>query len=133
MGAYTFDTVAWGTSAQQAFQAARDNALWEHGHGGYTGTIAEKSGFVIARGKPADMSVRDYVDRLMGMDYGADEKLHVMAWEAGGAVDKGLATSLEADDHRIYEDKWGPALCLPTGKTDPERGQQFLFCGYASS
>lgn len=46
MGASTFYTRASGKTAKEAFQAARDNAFWERGHGGYTGTIAEKTSFV---------------------------------------------------------------------------------------
>lgn len=47
MGADPFFTVAFGKDAREAFLAAREYALWESGHGGYTGTIAEKPGFVL--------------------------------------------------------------------------------------
>lgn len=46
MGATDFYTRASGASAQEAFRAAREEAQHEHGHGGYSGTIAEKSEFV---------------------------------------------------------------------------------------
>jgi ATP-dependent exoDNAse (exonuclease V) alpha subunit len=36
-------------------------ALWEHGHGGYTGTIAQKDGFVMAQGKPEGMRYLEYI------------------------------------------------------------------------
>ena len=45
MGAASFDTAAFGKTPQAAFNAAQDNARYERGHGGYTGTIAEKYGF----------------------------------------------------------------------------------------
>src|SRR5437867_618522 len=41
-----FYTKAKGKSAQDAFEAAREEAQWGHGHSGRTGTIAEKSSFV---------------------------------------------------------------------------------------
>ena len=46
MGAAAFITEARGRNAQEAFHSAVERALYEHGHGGYTGTIAEKTGFV---------------------------------------------------------------------------------------
>jgi hypothetical protein len=49
MGASTFITTAKGTTAQEAFDAAREEARYEHGHGGYTGTIAEKRTYVMTR------------------------------------------------------------------------------------
>lgn len=46
MGATTFFTRAIGPTPREAFRAAVDNALYEHGRG-YTGTIAEKDSFVM--------------------------------------------------------------------------------------
>lgn len=47
MGASPFITKAHGTTAKDAFSHAVDAALREYGHGGYTGTIAEKESFTI--------------------------------------------------------------------------------------
>ena len=47
MGACDFHVTAKGKTAREAFNAARDHALYESGHGGYSGTIAEKHGFVM--------------------------------------------------------------------------------------
>lgn len=46
MGASSFRITASGKNAKDAFKAAVDEARHEHGHGRYTGTIAEKSSFV---------------------------------------------------------------------------------------
>jgi len=46
MGADPFIIGARGDTAQAAFNRAVENALYEHGHGGYTGTIAEKDSFI---------------------------------------------------------------------------------------
>lgn len=45
MGASTFSTVQAGLDAKDAFAKAQDRARYIYGHGGYTGTIAEKTEF----------------------------------------------------------------------------------------
>jgi hypothetical protein len=47
MGASEFITTATGRTAEEAFRAAREDALYEYGHRGYTGSVAEKSHFVM--------------------------------------------------------------------------------------
>jgi hypothetical protein len=47
MGATTFRTTSLGRDVGDAYRQAVDHARWESGHGGYTGTIAEKSGYVL--------------------------------------------------------------------------------------
>jgi hypothetical protein len=45
MGATNFACIARGKDAKEAFSNARSEALYDHGHSGYTGSIAEKNGF----------------------------------------------------------------------------------------
>lgn len=56
MGGTTFETFVpagdRASTAEEAFRVARDDAAHESGHGGYTGTIAEKPGFRMARCSP---------------------------------------------------------------------------------
>ena len=47
MGAVTFETLAFGKTAEEAFSKAVEDARHTHGHGGYTGTIAEKDTFEV--------------------------------------------------------------------------------------
>ena len=47
MGAEAFSTISYGKSADDAFRTAKIDAEYEHGHAGYTGTIAEKDSFVM--------------------------------------------------------------------------------------
>ena len=47
MGACDFYAVANGANAKEAFDRATSDARYERGHGGYTGTIAEKREFVM--------------------------------------------------------------------------------------
>ena len=45
MGACEFIEVGHADTAKAAFEQLVDEALHMHGHGGYTGTIAEKQGY----------------------------------------------------------------------------------------
>lgn len=84
MGGTTFTKIAKGANAQAAFNAAREQAQYDHGHAGYTGTIAEKSSFVVIdRGKT--FAVKDALERAESL--------------------------IDDDDPRIV-DKWGDAGCL---------------------
>ncbi|MDG5821835.1 hypothetical protein [Natronococcus sp. A-GB7] len=47
MGAVTFETLAFGKTVEEAFSKAVEDARNMHGHGGYTGTIAEKDTFEV--------------------------------------------------------------------------------------
>ncbi|MGW0731697.1 hypothetical protein [Streptomyces sp. NPDC002851] len=42
MGAVDFFTIATGDNLETAFKTVREQAAWDHGHSGYTGTVAEK-------------------------------------------------------------------------------------------
>lgn len=105
MGACDFYTNGKGNSAKEAFNAAVDQMQWDRGHGGYTGTIAEKSSFVMIT-PPSPFS--------------ADEK------EAAQQAMQ-LAEQLMADDDKRIEDKWGPAGCIKYAS------DKYLFFGWASS
>lgn len=104
MGAEQFVTTARGKNAQDAFSRAIEQAQYDHGHSGYTGTIAEKSEFV---------KINRTVDSL------ADAK--DIAWDL-----------LDKDDARI-SDKWGPAGCLYVGKDGASGLKIYVFFGLASS
>jgi hypothetical protein len=47
MGATNFGCIGRGKDANEAFFSAREDALYKHGHGGYTGSIAEKNSFKL--------------------------------------------------------------------------------------
>ena len=90
MGAEVFMASAFGKDINEAFRNAVSNAQHESGHGGYSGTIAEKARFVFIdydKERQEGESKRDFIYRL-----------------------------IEQDDERI-SDKWGPAGCI-VGKTD---------------
>ena len=127
MGATTFITVEKGKTATDAFRAARSRAEYMRGHGGYTGTIAEKRDFVciafserdkVAERVKASADIRDEYKKgfVDPMYEGKDRVKKVVA----------LARALiRVDDPRITN-KWGPAGCIDAYK------DTFVFFGWAS-
>jgi hypothetical protein len=52
MGAVNFCTYADGTDLQSVFKETREQAQYDYGHSGYSGTIAEKSSVVLRCKEP---------------------------------------------------------------------------------
>ncbi|NUS02061.1 MAG: hypothetical protein HOV97_05800 [Nonomuraea sp.] len=99
MGGTTFDHYAPGADARKAFDEAHEQAGYEYGHGGYSGTIAEKGDFTIITRTPL----------LESEAYALANKL------------------IEADDPRV-RDKWGPAGAIPVvSATRKVRVQDFEY------
>ena len=123
MGASEFSNIAEGKTADEAFKKLVKQAQWEHGHAGYSGTIAEKRSISEFK-RPKGMrratvikAVRD-LGRIGYKDDGTycDEDVQATYPKLPiGAM------------YECYEDKWGPALAieLKTG--------EYLFAGWASS
>lgn len=117
MGADRYVSRASGKDAKEAFGKAVDAARYDHGHRGYTGTIAEKSEFIMLK-VPEGETPGKFVERV-------------------------LCGLCEEDDPqwRQFEevnDKWGASGCIEIdrGAERPEErdGQrQFIFFGWASS
>ena len=113
MGADHFFVRARGKSAREVFNQLRDQALYENGHGGYTGTIAEKSDFGVVT-RRANETPAECAERIMR----------------------------ECDDGDVGS-KWGPAGCIElaehdnvaiNGKPILKPGEKmFLFFGSAPS
>lgn len=106
MGANTFLYIVRGKTAKEAFQKATVEARYENGHGGNTGTIAEKYSFTLIQDKIG----------IGGMEPSEYQKACL-----NYAIDL-----IDASDPRI-NDKWGPAGCI-----DLLDGS-YLFFGWASS
>ncbi|MFI0742433.1 hypothetical protein ACH4PU_30805 [Streptomyces sp. NPDC021100] len=84
MGAAGFVTTGSGDSAEEAFRNAKEDAFYEYGHGGYTGTIAEKGEVeVLTHSRVPEGVAEEYAGHL-----------------------------LARNDPRIC-DKWGPAGAIP--------------------
>lgn len=105
MGGEMFCNKASAKTAEEAFKSLVDKALYEYGHRGYTGTIAEKSGLGFKMETPRDgESPMACVERCHG------------------------------DENHFSDDKWGPAACVDAGP-DPKNPELhvFVFFGWASS
>ena len=86
MGAATFTTRARGKTADRAFHAAVKQAQYDHGHSGYTGTIAEKHSFI-------EMKVPDGIDPTKYADDMIDDPRIEDKWGPAGCV-------------RLRKDEW---------------------------
>jgi hypothetical protein len=80
MGAQPFITEAHGTDARKAFEQAVEDALYDHGHAGYTGTIAEKDRFTLI---PLPEGAKPYQEARRMIDED-DERISDKWGPAGG-------------------------------------------------
>lgn len=98
MGGTNFETTATGKTAREAFANAVSQAQWEHGHGGYTGTIAEKPGFTEFSVPLADLPPREQaVER-----WNKEAKAYTTVMEAERVTDR--------LHEAIYHHSWGAKL-----------------------
>lgn len=107
MGGCEFSTKGKGKTARAAFDAAVNQAQYDHGHSGYSGTIAEKHEFTM---------ITPPFDRASCASDGEFEK----------RVNQYADEMICEGDPRI-DDKWGPAGCIQLS------ADTFLFFGWASS
>lgn len=120
MGAQEFSVTSKGKTAEQAFAVAVADARYDRGHGGYTGTIAEKNGYKVFR-VPVGVELGDFVD-----------------WFSNSWGDNVSKIPVEHRGHvarvaELYDDKWGPAVCIKVDEPPDKDGDTYLFCGWASS
>ena len=110
MGANNFFTYAIGETIDEAFNTAVVGARLWHGHGGYTGTIAEKHEFVLVSLPP-----RWTARKLAGLLQLASPTVR---GETEMAIARPLTEHFSAGELRQlveqYHDEWSPALgvCL---------------------
>jgi len=88
LGGAEFFTEGKGATVDEAFRQAREEAEYDHGHSGYTGTVAEKTEFVLI----PDSEWKGKYDPM---------------WYAG---------KLMRDDDSRIDDKWGPAGAIQLDK-----------------
>ena len=89
MGACNFTDYGTGATAKEAFNGARETAQYDHGHSGYTGTIAEKDSFVMID-LPEGKEAGDYIDELLD---NADSRISDK-WGPAGCIKTGDDTYL---------------------------------------
>ena len=84
MGATVFTNTGVAPTAREAFQRLQDEARYEYGHRGYTGTIAEKDSFMMIA-CPVGHSAIDYANELIDKD---DPRIDDK-WGPAGCIDLG--------------------------------------------
>lgn len=123
MGAEIFRTRATGSTLDDAFTAARDQARYEHGHGGYSGTIAEKDD-VIEIAVPGGVTPAAFA----AMVYAALEDFY--GWQAEREEWDDLPAEVVTAVRKAAvaaDNKWGPAVAIPLA---PDR---WVIMGWAPS
>ncbi|MBD3262054.1 MAG: hypothetical protein GF334_10390 [Candidatus Altiarchaeales archaeon] len=154
MGADTFFVRVKGKTARDAFREAVEDARHWSGHGGYTGTIAEKSDYVmitpntarlqehfkaelrVERQRLRELRKSTHIHNQWNIEL-CEKRIKDLAPKARRkrhTPDEVANALIDMDDRRIC-DKWGPAGCIDltpklTGKRKPKK---FLFFGWASS
>ena len=162
MGATEFADDNFGKTVGDAYNKQVDSDHYNFGHSGYTGTLAEKDGYVLI-----DRPPRIRADRLKDIIFDAerwlfwletDEKYRHAYTEPEAKCRKAwerlsewypyvhpmfhpMVYGYSADRIcKLYEDKWGPALAVelsPAEKKErwnglPRGSKTFLFFGMAS-
>lgn len=117
MGAEEFGEFVRGDRpAVDAFNEAVRQAQWEHGHGGYTGTIAEKEHFRII------------ADETLGLS-ASGVSLPVARQAARALMEECVGRSAGDFPHEVC-DKWGPAGAI---RVHHDKDVGWYFFGWASS
>ena len=123
MGAMNYENVGKGKTAREVFDRLNDDAKWEHGHGGYTGTIAEKDSYVEFK-RPKGMRRATVIKAIRAVEsirYGTDGyPLTIFA-------ERQFPSLPIAKMYEVWRDKWGPSLAIELSKGE------YLFAGVASS
>ena len=123
MGASEYKRVGKGKTAKAAFDRLVEKAQWEHGHGGYSGTIAEKHSMVEFQ-RPKGMRRATVIQLISDLGrIGFDDDGNAETATVQAKYPKlPIAKMFE-----VYDDKWGASLGieLKTG--------EYLFAGWASA
>ena len=123
MGASEYMNVGRGKTAQIAFDKVAANARHNHGHGGYSGTIAEKYSMVEFP-RPKGMRRATVIQLIRDLSrIGFDDDGNPMTDKVQAKYPKLRIAAMS----EVYEDKWGPSLAIELSKGE------YLFAGFASS
>jgi hypothetical protein len=123
MGASEYKRVGKGKTAKAAFDRLVEKAQWEHGHGGYSGTIAEKHSMVEFT-RPKGMRRATVIQLISDLGrIGFDDDGNPMTAKVQAKYPNLPIAAMS----EVYEDKWGPSLAIELSKGE------YIFAGFASS
>jgi len=141
MGAMDFEEYAVAKTATEAFRQAREDALYEYGHRGYTGSMAEKHSFrqIPVQGSNPVKFVKA-LKTWGNQNHSFDEKEWLAYWDTVAkklrktryTPGKYVVSTKNAEGERIqsvrtlkgfkppacgafWEDKWNDAACVDLG------------------
>lgn len=123
MGATDFKHISAGKDVADAFINARREALHWHGHGGYSGTIAEKDGYVhvIPTARVTAHKVYDTVMTALYSEYSMEHNEMVRGKESAKAY-RQLQTWFGPSTAELLvntaDDKWGPCVAVRMSKSE---------------
>lgn len=112
MGAQEFQDASVATDVAEAFRECVEQAQYDYGHAGYTGTVAEKDEYVVLD-LPANVPVELAVQALRESWRSERQAEKRPSWLPQRVID-------------AYHDKWGPAVAI-------RDGEGWRFVGWASS
>lgn len=140
MGAVDFSQMAIGRNAEEAYRDAVEQAEYEHGHSGYTGTIAETRGFFMIE-LPKGLTLRkafDLAEELESIEYAQRDIEDTERYNRNAKRGQKMKMSAERKRlarkdplkrlssekvsavraiRRAHSEKWGPCGCIAiTGK-----------------
>jgi hypothetical protein len=130
MGACDFTNTAIGTSAEDAFNRITESTRYEYGHGGYTGTIAEKHGFrVFPLPDVPGLTPSQVADFCISNLYDDEDDPDTWTFTPRGGDQTPVTIPREARRDlrqvaRTANDKWGDAACFDI--TGTPQGQKAL-------
>lgn len=135
MGATTFETYSLGKTPQEAWNRATEEACYYHGHGGYTGTVAEKPGFVLFKIPPGSrltpekfVSLMYEMENFISLEYLRDdlkwarnktdkrqreaqirkeERVQAAFWRKHAKIEAFLRRAYD-----VYREKWEAAVAI---------------------
>ena len=123
MGASEYMNWGKGKTAKVAFDRVAGNARHNHGHGGYSGTIAEKYSMVEFP-RPKGMRAKTVIDAVQAISrIGFDDDGNPKTDAVQAKYPKLPISKM----FEVYRDKWGPSLAIELAKGE------YLFAGWASS
>ena len=153
MGAEAFEVMTNGKDVAEAFTRAVDNAFWDYGHAGYTGTICEKPGAYLIP-TPKGVTAQDAAEAIvaaqgwdsprsiwpdMKPEFVEQQNKHYELAEAAFAkVAKWFGQHEAEKIVKMSDDKWDDAVAIEmTAKEYPKDNatgdRWFFFFGWASS